>query len=84
MPLVFSSLYASERKKYWRTVTPLYYFVGDNTEVSMFFGIVLVILGALLLLNEMGVIHWSFWGYIWPVIIIAVGLKLIFGDKRLK
>ncbi len=48
----------------------------------MFFGIVLIILGALLLLNEMGVIHWSFWGYIWPVIIIAVGLKMVLGNKK--
>jgi hypothetical protein len=48
----------------------------------MIFGIILVILGALLLLNEMGIIHWSFWGYIWPVIIIAVGVKLIIGGKQ--
>ncbi len=50
----------------------------------MFFGIVLIIIGALLLLNEIGVIHWSFWGYIWPVLIIAVGLRMIIGEKRPK
>jgi hypothetical protein len=48
----------------------------------MFFGIVLVILGALLLLNEIGIINWSGWGVIWPILIIAVGVKLIAGDKR--
>ncbi len=48
----------------------------------MFFGIILVILGAMLLLNEMGIIHWSGWGIIWPILIIAVGVKLIAGDKR--
>jgi hypothetical protein len=48
----------------------------------MFFGIILVILGALLLLNEMGIIHWSGWGVIWPILIIAVGVKLITGEKR--
>ena len=47
----------------------------------MFFGIVLIILGGLLLLNEMGIIHWSFWRYIWPILIIAVGVKLIVGHK---
>jgi len=48
----------------------------------MFFGIVLVIIGALLLLNELHIIHWSFWGFIWPVLIIAVGVKMIVGDKK--
>jgi hypothetical protein len=48
----------------------------------MFFGIVLVIIGALLLLNEIGIIDWSFWGFIWPVLIIAVGLRMIVGDKK--
>ncbi len=50
-------------------------------EVVMFFGFVLVIIGALLLLHEMGIIHWSFWGYIWPVLIVAVGLRMILGKK---
>lgn len=48
----------------------------------MFFGIVLVILGALLLLNEMDIIYWSFWSYIWPILIIAVGVRMILGDKK--
>lgn len=47
----------------------------------MFFGIVLVIIGVLLLLNEMNIIYWSFWSYIWPVIIIAVGTRMIIGEK---
>lgn len=48
----------------------------------MFFGIVLIIIGALLLLNELNIIHWSFWGFIWPVLIIAVGVRMIAGDKK--
>lgn len=47
----------------------------------MFFGLVLVIIGAMLLMHEMGIIHWSFWSYIWPILIVAVGLKLIVGEK---
>lgn len=50
----------------------------------MFFGIVLVIIGALLLLNEMHIINWSFWGYIWPILIIAIGIRLITGDRARK
>jgi len=48
----------------------------------MFFGIVLVILGALLLLNELGIIDWSFWGFLWPVLIVAVGVRMIVGEKK--
>ncbi len=49
----------------------------------MFFGIVLVIIGAILLLSELGIIHnWSFWSYLWPVLIIAVGVRMIVGDRR--
>ena len=45
----------------------------------MFWGIVLIVLGAVLLLNELGLIHWSGWGAIWPILIIAVGVKMIMG-----
>jgi hypothetical protein len=48
----------------------------------MFWGIILIVIGSLLLLNKMGVIYGSFWGYLWPILIIAVGLKLVAGDKR--
>jgi predicted membrane protein len=58
--------------------------MANSKEETMFFGIVLIIIGALLLLNEMGIIHWSFWGYIWPVLIIAVGLRMIVGEKTSK
>ena len=48
----------------------------------MFFGVVLIIIGVLLLLNEMHIIYWSFWSYIWPILIIAVGVRLMIGDSR--
>ncbi len=48
----------------------------------MFFGIVLVILGVLLLLKEVGIIHWTFWGYFWPILIIALGARMIMGGKK--
>lgn len=48
----------------------------------MFFGIILVILGALMLLNQAGIIHWSFWGFLWPALIIAVGVRMIAGEKK--
>ena len=50
----------------------------------MFFGIVLIILGVLLLFGELGIIHGSFWGYFWPVLVIAVGIRLVVGEKTCK
>ena len=47
----------------------------------MFFGIVLIVLGVLLLFSEMGIIHGSFWGYFWPVLVIAVGVRMIVGER---
>jgi len=44
-------------------------------------GVILVALGVLLLLNTTGVVSVSFWSYIWelwPVILIAIGLEKIF------
>lgn len=45
------------------------------------FGLILVILGILFLLEEAGIITGSFWGYFWPVILIVVGLNLMKKDK---
>ena len=46
------------------------------------FGLVLVVLGVLFLLEEMGIITGSFWGYFWPVILIVVGFSLMDKDKK--
>jgi hypothetical protein len=51
-------------------------------EEIMFFGIALIVLGVLLLLSQLGIIHGSFWSYFWPVLVIAVGIRLVVGDKR--
>lgn len=50
----------------------------------MFFGILLIILGAMLLLNEFGIISWHHWGMLWPVIIIAIGVRMLFTKVQLK
>lgn len=43
----------------------------------MWIGIFLVVLGAVILLQHMGIIHGSIWGYVWPVVLIAVGISFI-------
>jgi hypothetical protein len=47
----------------------------------MWIGIFLVVFGALMLLQHMGIIR-GMWGYLWPAIIIAVGLSMIINSKR--
>lgn len=44
----------------------------------MIFGIALVVVGAVFLLQNLGYISASAWGIVWPVIIIAAGLSMIF------
>jgi hypothetical protein len=46
---------------------------------SLFWGIILIILAALLLLNQLGVIVGSIFSYFWPLLIIAFGIWLIIG-----
>ncbi|MCK5126384.1 MAG: hypothetical protein KAR42_09020 [candidate division Zixibacteria bacterium] len=48
----------------------------------MFLGIVLVLVGSIWLLNEFGIIYWNNWGKLWPVIVIALGAKMIFNSKK--
>jgi len=50
----------------------------------MFFGFVLVIIGAILLLQRLHIISntLSFWGYLWPVLIIALGVWMIVGKNK--
>jgi hypothetical protein len=50
----------------------------------MFLGIFLIGIGVLILLERMGIIHGSAWGYIWPVALIALGASAIFSDKKKK
>lgn len=50
----------------------------------MFFGLVLVIVGGILLLESMGVITGDAWKYIWPALIILLGLSILFKPFRNK
>ncbi len=43
----------------------------------MFMGILLLLLGLLILLQRLGVIHGGFWGFLWPAVLVAVGVYLI-------
>lgn len=50
----------------------------------MFVGSLLLLLGVLLLLGQMGIIRGTIWGYFWPAAIIAVGISMIVNHNRRK
>lgn len=43
----------------------------------MYFGFGLVVIGILLLLNNLGILKGDSWDYIWPVAIILIGFSMI-------
>ncbi len=48
-------------------------------------GILLIFIGAVLLLQTLGVLPWSLWftlWWFWPVILIIAGLLIIFALRR--
>jgi hypothetical protein len=42
----------------------------------MFFGLLLVILGVLFLLRNLGILDSSVWGILWPLAIVVLGLSI--------
>jgi phage shock protein C len=47
---------------------------------QMIVGVILIVVGALFLLSRFGLFNWL--GYLWPLILIVVGLIIIFARKR--
>lgn len=51
---------------------------------SVVWPMVLIALGAVLLLNNLGILDWSIWGVLWrmwPILVIAIGLDMILGRR---
>ncbi|MFA5012952.1 MAG: DUF5668 domain-containing protein [Candidatus Paceibacterota bacterium] len=44
----------------------------------MFIGIAIVIIGVVILMQNLGIITYNAWQIIWPALIILLGLSLIF------
>lgn len=42
------------------------------------FGLILVVIGTFWLLNNLGILTTNDWNLIWPLILIALGLSIIF------
>jgi hypothetical protein len=48
----------------------------------MFVGFFVLALGILFLLKNIGVIYGDMWDIVWPLIIIAFGVSLLFKHRR--
>jgi uncharacterized membrane protein HdeD (DUF308 family) len=48
----------------------------------MFWGFALLVAGALMLLSRLDIIRGDFWDYLVPIILIALGAKMIIERKR--
>jgi hypothetical protein len=50
----------------------------------MFFGVLLLILGGLMLLDQLGLLRGDMWDYFWPLVVIAIGVSIIIKHKQVK
>jgi len=48
----------------------------------MVFGLILVDIGIIALLEKLNVINGNVWNYTWPVILVIIGLSIVFGRFR--
>ncbi len=48
----------------------------------MFIGVLLILLGAVMILDKLGIIHGGVGDYFVPIAVIALGASMIFRDKK--
>lgn len=48
----------------------------------MIIGAILVVIGAVALAHKLGLISGSIWSFVWPLILIVLGLSLLFRRHR--
>jgi hypothetical protein len=48
----------------------------------MWIGLFLVCVGTLVLLNNLGIIQGDVWDYVWPLLLILLGISLLFKRSR--
>ena len=48
----------------------------------MFFGFIILVLGLVFLLKNLGIVSGSVWSIVWPCLVIALGLSIIFKRKK--
>lgn len=50
----------------------------------IFWGLVIILLGSLLLMQTLGILSWSVWTYFWPIFLILLGVWFILGPVLFK
>ncbi|MBI4267953.1 MAG: PspC domain-containing protein [Chloroflexi bacterium] len=55
---------------------------GTEARTRYAIGILLLVVGILFLLATLNIFWWFNWRYLWPVVLIAVGLLVIVGTRR--
>lgn len=48
----------------------------------MFVGLVILALGVLFLLENLGVLNGDIWDYLWPLAIIALGISILVKKRK--
>lgn len=48
----------------------------------IFLGSLIILIGLIMLLQTLGIISGSIWKYLWPVVIILVGIAIIFTKRN--
>lgn len=56
---------------------------SDNRHVKLVGPTILIGIGVILLLNNLGYLNWSFWDILnlWPILLVAAGLELLVGRR---
>jgi hypothetical protein len=58
----------------------------SKKSASFFWPILLIVLGTLLLLNNLEILSWNIWNNLWkfwPLILILIGLEMLLGKGKL-
>jgi phage shock protein C len=55
---------------------------GSPNRALTIAGIVIVVIGVLFLLTSFDIFSWFSWRYIWPLILVAIGLIIVFTARR--
>ena len=57
-------------------------FYCEREGTHMFVGVLLLLLGVLMLLDQLGYIYGDFWDYFWPVALNALGDSMVFRERK--
>ena len=58
--------------------------VAERARRRNALGIIIIIIGVFSLLGVLGIFHWNWWGGIWAVALIGLGVLLLVGMRRSK